>query len=971
MGDESPVSILSKDQKDVDDNWRQFLGDSEISCPIAVTPAPASTTPSTLPSFSCTNDHFWGLQFDTVKNSTRFKHPSPYIGDDQTVLIGLASPVGDPVAFTQPVSDVLVKFGVMPSGLVATILSDKVIPPAAMLRLDTAEKRNAVWCTPGQTLQTSTALTFMLDNEAGLLGKVTATLREEFSISLDTFDSLRFHFQRTSSGVPIVREFIGASGVVISRSEIHITSTYSLAISLSLKGFMFWVKLSPAGISCSMTQDPKADGTLWDKLDSLVTPKSNTPSQTASKPTWERIADHVDLLSLSVGKGATGVWWRINTIIQFAGDSGPVVIFLTYDSRSSIFSGGLAVRSSFPSDEDLLRPTFEPGSDVLPKSTDTTTIPDQWTVGQLVTELKQLPKQIPSIISVAQFSYTNSVPKSLSLSLTLTSESALVSDGEVPAPFEWKQISLEAEIESTFSGRAWSSFSLNPRAEDVEKYQSADLSIGLTYDAGMWQLDGHVENLSCGLLWSFFDKDLSGPLVEVLGKLTINSLDMSYTYAPGGSATSFLFMGVITLGTLELRMFYQYTTTAAEKGTSAAKKGLAGLKPPGPSPVPLKGASSAWAFECDLGSSKPGSTLGTIVDSIMDDAEGLLPDFVANIPIEPASGDTRLLTLRVNKTGSDGKEAIVFQFIIRIAGFTLTFIQVKAKDPSKPARRLFRISVDKIPMVDKIPLINQLPQPFDHLIYMWVSSSAEFTKSDVDQANLFLDDDDKLMYKQVKSKPVPDDVVIQKGHHFIVINDSVVTLDHVFGVGKDEITNKKSGTGSKSLVKRSFAEGPGPTSNDTPTNQPSKGSLTKTLGPLTISAVTLEYKSKALWVTMNASLTMGPFSIELLGFGIGVPTANLKLNDLGGIASNIKFELHGLSLSFNRPPLLIAGAFQHDLIALADGSHQDIYKGGVGISFPPYTFVGVGEYAVVTKGSDEYKSIFIFAKLDGRKSPFD
>ncbi|MCJ1248188.1 hypothetical protein MMC30_005405 [Trapelia coarctata] len=970
MGQDTPVSILSNDKKDLSDNWKLFLSDTEISCPVKVTQAVATTTPpppDAPPNFTCTNGRFWDLQFDTAKNSTRFKTPSPYVGDDHTALIGLASPLGDTTAFAKPVSDVLLKFGVIPSGLVATILSDKAIPPTAMLKLDTTETRNVVWCTPGQTLQTSTALTFMLDNEAGLLAKVTTVLREEFSISLDTFDSLRFHFQRTSAGVPIVEKSKDASGVETARKGIHITSTYSLAISLSLGGFVFWVKLSPAGITCSMTQDPKVDGTLWDRLDKLVTPGNNAPSQAASKPTWEKIADHFDLLSISVGKGGSGVWWQIKTIIQFAGDSGPVFIFLTYDSRTSTFSGGLAVRSSFPSDVELLRPTFEPGSDVLPKFTDTTVIPDQWAVGQLVTEFKQLPKEIPTIISVATFSFANTVPKNLSLSLSLIRESATASASEVPAPFDWEQISLEANIGTGFSGKAWALFSLNPRPEDKKNYLPADLSLGLTYSSGTWQLFGHADNLSVGLLWSFFEKDLSGPLVEVLGKLSISSLDLQYTYAPGGSATSFLFMGTITLGTLELRMFYQYTTTEAEKGASAAKQVLAGLSPPGPPTVPLNGATSAWAFECDLGSSKPGSTLGTIVDSIIDDAAGLLPDFVANIPIEPASGNNRLITLKVNKTGSGDTQAIVFQFIVKIAGFTLTFIQIKAKDPAKPARRLFRISVDKIPLIDSIPLIGQLPQPFDQLIYMWVSSSAEFTKSDVDQANLFLEDGEKLMFKQVKSKPAPDDIVIQKGHHFVVINDSTVTLDHVFGVGKDEIT-KKSEAASDTLVKPSLAPSTTlapPATNDTPTNTPSKGSLTKTLGPLAISAVTLEYKDKALWVSCNATLTMGPFAIELLGFGIGVPTTNLKLNDLGGVASHIMFELHGLSLSFNKPPLLIAGAFEHDLLSLADGSHQDIYKGGVGIGFPPYTFVGVGEYAVVTKGNEEYKSIFIFAKLDG------
>lgn len=35
--------------------------------------------------------------------------------------------------------------------------------------------------------------------------------------------------------------------------------------------------------------------------------------------------------------------------------------------------------------------------------------------------------------------------------------------------------------------------------------------------------------------------------------------------------------------------------------------------------------------------------------------------------------------------------------------------------------------------------------------------------------------------------------------------------------------------------------------------------------------------------------------------------------------------------------------------------------GGMGLSFPPYTFVGLGEYAIL----NGYKSLFLYAKLDG------
>jgi hypothetical protein len=124
---------------------------------------------------------------------------------------------------------------------------------------------------------------------------------------------------------------------------------------------------------------------------------------------------------------------------------------------------------------------------------------------------------------------------------------------------------------------------------------------------------------------------------------------------------------------------------------------------------------------------------------------------------------------------------------------------------------------------------------------------------------------------------------------------------------------------------------------------------------------------------MDAVLALGPISLGLLDFGIGFDTTGLKLNnlsdiatDLVGAAPRLQWELHGLSLAFDQPPLVLAGMFEHDILAITGGT-EDVYKGGIGVSFPPYTFVGVGEYANVIQNGSSYKSVFVFAKLDGRK----
>jgi hypothetical protein len=114
--------------------------------------------------------------------------------------------------------------------------------------------------------------------------------------------------------------------------------------------------------------------------------------------------------------------------------------------------------------------------------------------------------------------------------------------------------------------------------------------------------------------------------------------------------------------------------------------------------------------------------------------------------------------------------------------------------------------------------------------------------------------------------------------------------------------------------------------------------------------------------------------MSLLGFGVGVPISEIKLDKLSSLTGavlekfieDIQWQLHGLGLSFDKPPLLIAGVFEHNTVVL-NGKSIESYRGGVGISFPPYVFVAVGEYSIVTdtKSGASYKSIFIFAKLDG------
>jgi hypothetical protein len=127
-----------------------------------------------------------------------------------------------------------------------------------------------------------------------------------------------------------------------------------------------------------------------------------------------------------------------------------------------------------------------------------------------------------------------------------------------------------------------------------------------------------------------------------------------------------------------------------------------------------------------------------------------------------------------------------------------------------------------------------------------------------------------------------------------------------------------------------------------------------------------------LWITADATATLGPMSVSFLGLGIGIPLSDVKLDklsslpdvDLKKFISDIRFQLKGMAITFNQPPVLISGVLKHDVV-VANGVTRDYYRGGIAITVPPYAFLAVGEHSLVTAGTSKYDSVFMFGRLDG------
>jgi hypothetical protein len=148
------------------------------------------------------------------------------------------------------------------------------------------------------------------------------------------------------------------------------------------------------------------------------------------------------------------------------------------------------------------------------------------------------------------------------------------------------------------------------------------------------------------------------------------------------------------------------------------------------------------------------------------------------------------------KVAPAGDKAIAFTLSIHIGIIDLTLVQIAGKEA--PTKRLFRLTVDKFPLISKIPLIKELPQPFEKLVYMYVldSQNLGWTSEDIDIVNHQFDQDTNSYIlcqsttQKANSSPAqnsdPPKAVIVPGHHFLVVEGGKIILDHVFGKPKDQ-----------------------------------------------------------------------------------------------------------------------------------------------------------------------------------------
>ncbi|OCL06349.1 hypothetical protein AOQ84DRAFT_78782 [Glonium stellatum] len=521
---------------------------------------------------------------------------------------------------------------------------------------------------------------------------------------------------------------------------------------------------------------------------------------------------------------------------------------------------------------------------------------------------------------------------------------------------------------------------LSPKPEAVG-IEPAEITGSVAYKnvAGKtaWKLKGGIGNLSGHLLFSFFDSDSSNAVTELIENISIRSLTVDYDYQ-GKQASNFTITGLIGLGPVDLSLDF---TTIKKNGAD----------------------QSTWSFNARLFFPKDSNTnrmiasadekslatlatdtikLGAVLDDLLG-PDNLIPSFVSNIEFSrPKSQDQISLVLAKDIEGQPTR--LVFFVNLDIFGFSFSFMQCKEVSSDQkqklPTKRIVVASLNDIPDVD-LPLIGKVDKPVDQILYMWVQDTSEaafgsekpaapgpkgLTYGEVKAINRTLtsgkDGARELQFKQIKEVLDDKDVVLEAGHHFMMIGkntkgESAVLLDYVFGKTAPKAPAPPVNGKINTVVTTA--------SNDPPLEKapgPALAPYKKTTGPLSISNIGFDWKGTpkdgTFSVVIDASILIGPIGFSLMGFKLSFP-----INDKTSL-QNLpvpEVSLDGLAASFNKPPLLLAGAFMHHV---ENGKHQ--YMGAILVSYGVYLFQAAGFYGEIA-GPDgkDFKSAFIFCRVNG------
>ncbi|KAI1129986.1 hypothetical protein F5Y10DRAFT_290235 [Nemania abortiva] len=494
-----------------------------------------------------------------------------------------------------------------------------------------------------------------------------------------------------------------------------------------------------------------------------------------------------------------------------------------------------------------------------------------------------------------------------------------------------------------------------------------------------FQLIGDVTDLTLAHLGVFFPPDDADIMIDLLGHIGIQSLDIEYNYnsgmqtgstgpsapnAPkGASVSDFSMSAVLLLDVLEL----DFTFVRDE---------------------------DSWSLDAVLRSVDVEEiTVGTVLRSLLgekgQESTVDIPSFVSNINISNAA--VKLSVRSINATEGTAMGAVSVCLAIDVpcsdnSILEFAFLQTTNKTgtlrplaaPAPPniqnaTKRMIKVNLGSLPWnkIPKVPVIDRMKPAFDSLAFYWVldptwkdaTKLPGLTRQEVERLNEL----SPILFKD-KQKATPDTkpdpnaasaIVLAAGMHFLV-PDSVsqgtprAILDYLFNKPRapSPMLSQALAVDQSGILIQAVDDTPTGTSNAT---------LEKNMGAFSISNVGLRYQDSELIIYLDIAANLGPIKLALHKFGFGFNLGAISLKD---ITENQvpSFHLEGMGVEFNKPPISIAGTFLHH-----ETESVETYVGGINLTIQPYSFMAVGGYSEIhnKNTSGNFKSVFFFAKLNG------
>jgi uncharacterized protein DUF6603 len=976
--------------------WKAIFADPTLGLAF-----PTSNTPSGTITISCA--HFWDLSFSNQANTAIFNSNTPVATDShfpannpiQGGVLGMVKPATGDLTSTIAFDTVAGKFGISSATappLLKSFLST-VDSGSIALSLDvTSTTRNALWAVPGGFYQIVVSLTFNMTT-TGSVNQIQSFINQQFGLNLSI---------SAINPQVIFTSFTSYNQSTTDPSSVTVSSTpnYNMIVQFEIAEFTIAALFTSTDVELIFSDvgTPSANTSIFQRLQSAGLTSSSAPGgsgslsakalpdSTKSNPSaFDKFLDEVKLWYLTIGfdnvdpSSSTStngdIYWSVGLLGQFSIKSGSpkLLVALTYDTRTTQFDGYLVTSKNIPSPSQYDFQTWQliPAS-LLPT---TTSVDISSVFGG-----NKPPSSFPSAISEASIIYQQGADRnsySFSANLVLGTNPSNPSTGGAgsgsavaPSAFDWAFIKVNLLLQndgtnSTTNLQVLSYIPLSLAPSSLPT-ASSGIVLDLQYNSAkdFWLLLVEADMIQITNLTGYFDQSIGTHVQSTIGSLYVKSLNILYNFNGAGDASSFLFTGALVLGDLELDLFYQYQSGTPSTSGQPASSLVWGSKPP--ANVSSPSAASPWVFEAFLGAADATTTLQKVIQSIRPGIT--LPSFVANITVNTSSGGNSPGKLKLLPV--DGGLLLIVQFIL--ADLDFTFVSLSTTDSS---HMIFRISVDKIPLIDSIPLTKALPQPFDSMLYFYLDGETGLNQTDFDLINTQLASLNipKLIAKTTQDASAgSSEEVIQAGHHFMVLQGTNVVLDHVFSDEaaqsqdpsdpSDPNSSAAVGASDKRVVLRSAVAASDSGGDPAPT----KGNLDVQLPFLSISGLTFQFKQASLYIDIDATMLLGPINLTIIGFEIVLHLSKVTLNDFSNMLTNgfITFGIHGLSLSIDESPLEIAGVFIHNIGTDPSGNTVDEYMGGVAVGFEAWQFVAVGAYEIITSPSN-YKSVFIYAKLNG------